>query len=361
MKNTISIICALFTLFTAFSQRYVPEDDIYYSPSDKDEIVEKMRKERAEEVRTYTVTETPVTETKVTESPVTEAPSNDFDVDAYNRRYSTTTYDTATYSAGDTIASYSSEIKQGMEVVRQSDDIGDINYSELIRRFHNPETGTYILDSEYNTLYLIDDYDSYYPSSTNVYITGSSWYDPFYTPWGWTYGYNNWWGWNSYWYPTWGWNMSWYWNPYYPYYPYYPPYLPHYRPPRPHPAPSYPSYRPAGNYGGRYTPGSSVGTGGRTDGATRYEYTRPSNGISTGIYSGNRTTTGTRSYGGRTSSGGSNRNSSVSGGSYVRPSYTPQNNTYRQTSPSVGGGGGIRSSAPVGTRGGSNIGGRGSR
>ena len=82
MKNTISIICALFTLFTAFSQRYVPEDDIYYSPSDKDEIVEKMRKERAEEVRTYTVTETPVTETKVTESPVTEAPSNDFDVDA---------------------------------------------------------------------------------------------------------------------------------------------------------------------------------------------------------------------------------------------------------------------------------------
>lgn len=345
---------------SAYPQRYVPEDDIYYSPDDKDEIVEQMRKERAGEAGTSTTEKMPATTVRISEAAETETYSNDFDVDAYNRRYTPVAYDTVTYSAGDTIASYSSEIKP--EIVRGSDEIGDINYTELIRRFHNPETGTYILDSEYNTLYLIEDYDtydSYYPSSANIYITGTSWYDPFYTPWGWSYGYGTWWGWDPYWYPAWSWNTSWYWNrPYYPYYPYYPPY---HRPPHPQPAPNPPAYRPSGNYGGRYTPGGSVGTGGRTDGATRYQYTRPSNGSTTGIYSGNRSTTGTRTYGGRTSSGSTNRNSSVSGGSYVRPSYTPQNNTYRQTSPSVGSGGGTRSSAPAGTRGGSSIGGRGSR
>lgn len=362
MKRTASIICALLVAFTALSQRYVPEDDIYYSPDDKDEIVEQVRKEREEKNRATGMTESSATKTAASATPVAVSGSNNFDVDAYNRRYPASSYDTAGYAGGDTIASYATEFGNGTEIIRAGDDIGDINYTELMKRFHNTETGTYILDPEYNTLYLVDDYGGYStasPSSTNIYITGSSWYDPFYYPWGWPYGYNMW-GWDPYWYPAWSWNASWYWNrPYYPYYPYYPPRPPHHRPPGPQPEPSRPAYRPSGNYGGRYTPGGSVGTGGRTDGATRYEYTRPSGGSSTGICSGSRTSTGVRTYGGRSSSGSYNRNSSISGGSYVRPSITPQNNVYRQSSPSSGGG--MRSGAPAGMRSGGNIGGRGSR
>lgn len=365
MKPKVIISAILFAVpFIAMAQRYVPDDDIYYSPKDKNEIVEKKKQQIKEEKRDDNVYQNTSSE-------------SDYDVDAYNRRYSSDDKEDLDVDAynrrGDSSSSDSG--KPAVKQTKQSSSsnvagttnnyyINGVNgsgleYADRIRRFHNPEAGLYVVDPEYNTIYLIEN-DGWSPYTTNINIINSSWSNPFYNPWSWNLSFN--WGFSPY-YDPWGWNGGWnnpwYWNR--PYYPYYPPYYGPYPPHRPHP---HPVYRPSGNYGSRYTPGGSVGTGGRTDGG-RYQNTRPSTGGSTSgsFNSGRRPTGAGSSYGGRTSSGSSNRGASSSGGSYTRPSNPPatQSGTYRPSTPSSGGGSYRSSGAPAGSVGGRSVGGRGSR
>lgn len=346
--RTIFTALMLILSIAAIAQRSVFDDDIYYTPKTKKAVKEEPKIEEP----TIPV----ITSTNQTSS------QNNIDVDAYNRRYTssntteTDTQDTLPQTVT-TQAYYVNGVGgEGME------------YAERIRRFHNPEIGIYVVDPEYNNIYLIEEDYTPYITSINV-IT---------SPWSWGITYNPWyynpWYYNSWYCNAWSYN-PWYWttayNPYYP--SYYPPRpYPGYRP-KPAPLPSHhPDYkptpnRPASNHGQRYTPGGSVGTGGRTDGAVRYNgATSPSRGNqSVSPNSGNRPSNRTTpSYGGRTSSGSSNKGTSSNGGSFERPSYSKPATTApsRQSySPSNIGGNRTTTHSSGRSSGGGSVGGRGSR
>lgn len=348
-----------------YAQRSVFEDDIYYTP--------KTSKGVAKEV---TKVETTTTTTVVPTTTTTSSSYNNMDVDAYNRRYS------SDYSI---IGSEQEPIQQSTTTTTTTTTQtyyvngvgGDVmEYAERIRRFHNPEIGLYVVDPEYNNIYLIEDDYTPYISSINIITT--PWVNP------WSVAYNSWY-YNSWRYNSWYYN-SWYYNPwrYDPwYYPTaYNPYYPGYYPPRPYPYPGYrptppppshrpgynPTPRPNSNHGHRYAPGSSVGTGGRTDGAIRYNgATAPSRNNQTVVPNrGNNTSKKTTpTYGGRTSSGGSNKGTSTTGGSFTRPSYskptTPAPSRQSYSPSNSGGGSRMSSGSSINSSSGRSVGGRGSR
>lgn len=363
------IIAGLLIMATLpiMAQRSVFEDDIYYTP--KDEVKTVVKKQT---VQTQTVTQ----QNAAPVSQQVSQESEQFDVDAYNRRYATSYTPSTTDSVTEQTTTTTTTTTTTQSYYENGVGTSNMEYAERIRRFHNPEVGLYVVDPEYNTIYLIE--DDYTPYVTSVNIITSPWV----TPWGWsTYR------WYGYPYSSWSWSINynpWYWNSwcwhsvYNPYYPgYYPP-RPGYYPPRPYPGyrPDYrpapdhhhkPGYapRPGGNHGTRYTPGGSVGTGGRTDGATRYSGTKPSHNApnrSSVVQPSNKKGGATGSYGGRGTSSGSNRGTSVSGGSFSRPSYSSPSAPSRQSySPSSGSGGRISSGSSIGSSGGRSVGGRGSR
>ena len=256
-RSILSVLMLILSI-SLFAQRTVLEDDIYYSSKSKKSAVTKV--------------ETTTTTTTTTSQPTSvESAQNDIDVDVYNRRYSSSsTLPVSDDSLQQTTTTTTTTTTQTYYV----NGVGaeSMEYAERIRRFHNPEIGIYVVDPEYNNIYLIDDDYTPYVASVNI-ITS-----PWVTPYNWYYRpyYCNSWYYNSWYYNPWRYD-PWYWptayNPYYP--SYYPPRpYPGYRPkPAPQPAPSHrPAYkpeqpRPSSNHGQRYTPGGSVGTGGRTDGA----------------------------------------------------------------------------------------------
>ena len=353
--RTILLVLMLMLSISIYSQRSVFEDDIYYSPKSNKTVKEVTKVET-----TTTTTSTPVTTTVLS--------SNDMDVDAYNRRYS------SDYSVEGTTQE---QIQQTTTTTTTTQTYyvngvgGDgMEYAERIRRFHNPEIGLYVVDPEYNNIYLIDDDYTPYISSINIITT------PWITPLVYTSWYYNPWRYNSWYYTSWYYNPwrydPWYWpTAYYPSY-YRPRPYPGYRPTPPSPSPSHrpgydPTPRPNSNHGNRYNPGGSVGTGGRTDGATRYNGTTapPRNNQSVSPNRQNNTPKRTTpSYGGRTSSGGSNKGTSTSGGSFTRPSNskptttTPSRQSY---SPSSSGRSGMSSGSSIKSSSGRSVGGRGSR
>lgn len=358
--RTIFTSLMIMLSISIYAQRSVYDDDIYYSPKTD----AKSSKRVAAEV---TKVETTTTTTTVTPS-VSETSNNDIDVDAYNRRYS------SDYSS---IDNPQSSIEQSTTTTTTTQTYyvngvgGDgMEYAERIRRFHNPEVGLYIVDPEYNNIYLIEDDYTPYVSSINIITTPWS---VSYSPWyyrSWRYDpwyYNTWYN-NPWRYDPWYWPTAY--NPYYP--GYYPPRpYPGYRPTPPPPShkPGYnPPTRPSSNHGHRYTPGGSVGTGGRTDGATRYNgTTSPSrNNQSVAPNRGGTTSKkSTPSYGGRTSSGESNKGTSRTGGSFTRPSYSspstsaPSRQSYSPSN--TGGGSRMSSGSSIKSSSGRSVGGRGSR
>lgn len=351
--RSIIAVLLITAMLPTVAQRRVFEDDIYYTPKDD---VKAVVKEQT--VQTQTVTQQ--------YAPTISQETQQFDVDAYNRHYPTNYAPSATDSASvQTTTTTTTTTTQTYYVNGVGAD--NLEYAERIRRFHNPEVGLYVVDPEYNNIYLIE--DDYTPYVTSVNIITSPWV----TPWSWsTYG------WCGYPYSTWSWSIGynpWYWNTW-SWYSAYSPWYPGYYPPRPYPGhrPDYrpapdnhhPGYapRPGGNHGTRYTPGGSVGTGGRTDGASRYSGTTPApNNKQTVSKPTNKRSGATGAYGGRGTGSTSNKGASVSGGSFTRPSYSSPSAPSRQSyTPSNGGGGGRMSSgSSVGSSGGRSVGGRGSR
>ena len=364
--RTIFTALMLIVSISAIAQRSVFEDDIYYTPKSKKGATEVTKVE----------TTTTTTTTTIPQSSSEEPTQNEIDVDAYNRRYTSSDYITESSVQESVPQTTTTTTTTTTTQTYYVNGVGaeSMEYAERIRRFHNPEIGIYVVDPEYNNIYLIE--EDYTPYIASVNIVTSPWV----TPYSWRVTYNPWyynsWYYNSWYYNHWSYN-PWYWptayNPYYP--AYYPPRpYPSYRPkPMPAPAPSHkPGYRPAprpsSNHGDRYIPGGSVGTGGRTDGAVRYN--KPSSPSKRGqaVTPGrdnNSPRKNTPSNVTRPSSGGGNKGTSTRGGSFERPSYSkPSTSTPSRQSYSPGNSGGrsnMNSSSPIRNSGGSSIGGRGSR
>ena len=203
IKRLSSVLIFLGLSVVAFGQKYIPEDDLYYQPKDKNPIVEKKKQEKSTSTYQQPVATTTTTTTTVT----TTTAQSDYDreVDAYNRRYSS--------EATDTIPSITldefTRMTQKNEQDADDDNTGyylngfegsqsDLEYAERIRRFHNPKFTIHISDPAYTDIYFLD------PTDWNVYIDNSY---AFVTP-TWT----NPWYWNYTWAPYSYSSLSWRWN-----------------------------------------------------------------------------------------------------------------------------------------------------
>lgn len=273
-------------------------DDIYYDGS-QEELVEE---------RTVTTTVETTCGDNVSEAAY-DLPYfvEERDVDEYNRRYTTYDYgyEAGYYDAADTVT---------------TDEGEDFEYTERIRRFHNP---TVIIESEDEDavdLYIYTRPDvnvvvasPYYYSSWwgyDPWLWNTWYYDPYYySPWYYGYWYASWpyWGWN------WGWGWTWS--------------LGHHH--HPHWAGNL-AYRgghyngAGGRFGGRGTSGranyasrgAAAGNSHRQSATSRYSQSRGgrtgelvsrSSSYSGGSYSGSRASSGSRV----SSSGSATRSSSV--------------------------------------------------
>lgn len=353
IKRLSSVLMFLGLSVVAFGQKYIPEDDLYYQPKDKNPIVEKKKQEKSTSTYQQPVTTTTTTTTTVT----TTTAQSDYDreVDAYNRRYSPETTDTIPSITLDEFTRMTQENEQDAD----DDDTGyylngfegtqsDLEYAERIHRFHNPKFTIHISDPAYTDIYFLN------PTDWNVYIDNSyafvtpTWTNPWYwnytwapysyssLSWRWNFGFGSWgfsWG---YGYPGWGYNPYWGWaRPWYPHWGWaghhhYPGY--------------YPGHRPGWNNGrdirysngGRTTYGN-YGSSNRYSGGRSTLNTRPSS-------TGNKYTPGsssssrqpimreTNSNRGRTRIGTSSGNSTYSrpsGTTNRRSTYTPGSSSGR--------------------------------
>lgn len=204
IKKLSSVLIFLGLSVVAFGQKYVPEDDLYYQPKEKNPIVEKKKQEKAK------TKETSVYRQSVTTTVTTTAKQSDYDreVDAYNRRYSSE-------FTGDTVPSITLEELTRQTQKNNSDDYdnnsgyylngfegtqSDLEYAERIRRFHNPKFTIHISDPAYTDVYFLN------PTDWNIYIDNSYAYvTPTWTnPWYWNYM----WAPYSYTGLSWRWNMG---------------------------------------------------------------------------------------------------------------------------------------------------------
>ena len=184
--RTIFSALMLILSISAVAQRTVFDDDIYYSPKTKKAVTEVTK-----------VTKVETTTTTTTVQPATvESMQNDIDVDSYNRRYT---------MSDNTTTSVAQEPQQQTTTTTTTTQTYYVNgvgaesmeYAERIRRFHNPEIGIYVVDPEYNNIYLID--DDYTPYIASVNVATSPWIAPY----SWSVTYNPWY------YNTWSYS-SWY-------------------------------------------------------------------------------------------------------------------------------------------------------
>lgn len=272
----------------AFSQKYIPEDDIYYQPDDKNPVVEEKKKDK-------------LTENKVQRSLVI-ASSQDRDVDEYNRRY-TLPVDSLLANQKEDAVTYNVVDENGEDGYYLNGFKGsqnDYEYARRLRVFHDPKYAVHISDPAYTDIYFLDSND------WNVYIDDSyAWVTPTWTnPWSWNfnwapYSYTSfswrlnpyfsvsWGGWGSWYdpyysygwgYPGWGRYPGWGWGGCSPYYGWCNPYWgsPGYYPPH-HSRPAY-QYSPSGR--------SSIGS--------RSSAGRSSSAVSTGRYTGGRSSSADR-------------------------------------------------------------------
>ena len=261
MKNKILSIATLMLLMsilqTSMAQSYYIEDDIYYTPGDKNPVVEEARLEK----EVITITATPASQS--TQATLSNY-SQERDVDEYNRRYGYASYEAPVAEEGtqidNTFVYTSDDVAAGDTLYIQMEDgyylngfngsHSDYEYTVQIHRFYNPRYTVSISDPAYSTIYMLDSND------WNVYIDGSyAWVTPTWTnPWYWSYtwspySYSSWawrtwsyYGWYSPWYDPWyypGYYHGWY-DPYYHHhhhhhYGYYDPYHHHHH----HHAPYY--------------------------------------------------------------------------------------------------------------------------
>lgn len=311
----VAVATYMASLLPAVAQSYYVEDDIYYSPDDKNPVIEQVRQERE---ATNTPTKTVAIVTKNEKSPSTTTQSktpsgieNERDIDEYNRRYSSTDKDTTVVDDGTvtgTIFAYNSDqVAPGDTLYVQLEDgyylndfngsLSDYQYTVQIHRFYDPKYTVSISDPAYSSIYMLDSND------WNVYIDGSyAWVTPTWSnPWYWSYTWApfsysslSWrwnWGWGS---PYYGWYDPWYYpggyygwhSPYYHgwYDPYYAWHSPHHH----HPYPG-------------HHPGYHPGTPGHHPGMDNGSQHRPSN-----------------RYGGTITAGGSNHNGRGNGGTAIK-------------------------------------------
>ena len=253
----ISAICP------SMAQSYYIEDDIYYTPGDKNPVIEEARLEK----EVITITATPTNTTEASQSNY----SQERDVDEYNRRYGYASYEAPVAEEGvqiDNTFVYSSpDVAPGDTLYVQMEDgyylngfngsQSDYEYTVQIHRFYNPRYAVSISDPAYSTIYMLDSND------WNVYIDGSyAWVTPTWTnPWYWNYSWSPYsyssWAWRSwgYGYGYYGWYSPWYdpwYDPwYYPGYHHYGWYDPWYYPGYHHHH-HYPGYHPPHHHGYDY-------------------------------------------------------------------------------------------------------------
>ncbi len=323
IKKRFSIFSLLLaSAATLSAQYYTPEDDIYYTPSDKNPVVEQRIQESE-----------PVAQQVVV---IDNYSSNygdgysDRDVDEYNRRYY---YDTTSYV--DSL--YDNQEEEAVTYYLESNETGyyldefdgtatDYEYAERIRRFHNPKFTIHISDPAYTDIYFMSATGDW-----NVYVDGSyawatpTWTNPMYWDYMWSpysfsysWGYRPW-GYRPY---NYGWYGGYYNSYYYGWYGHSPYHKPHYKP---HHKPHYAtSYRKSST--GRNTV-SSRGTS--SVGSTRSSGTSSSSTRSTG--------TSTSSSTSRTrvsttpSSSSSSSSSGVSSSSRTRSSSTNSSSSSSST------------------------------
>ena len=216
-KSIIIALAALLagTTLPSVAQSYYIEDDIYYSPKDKNPVVEQKEKEKQQIQTTTTTTTTTVTTT------------TERDVDEYNRRGTTFMYESDEVAPGDTVYI---QPEEGYYLDDFNGSLSDYEYTVRIHRFHDPRYAISISDPAYMDIYLLDSND------WNVYIEGPyAWVTPTWTnPWYWNYTWAPYsyssmaWRWNYGWasaswayYDPWRWSFGWNY-PYYGWgYPYY--------------------------------------------------------------------------------------------------------------------------------------------
>ena len=159
-------------LCPSMAQNYYIEDDIYYTPNDKNKVIEEAR--QAEEVITVTVKPS-------TTANGASTYSEERDIDEYNRRYGYASYDAPVAEEGtqieNTFVYNSDNVAPGDTLYIQMEDgyylngfngtQSDYEYTVQIHRFYNPRYTVSISDPAYSTIYMLDSND------WNVYIDGS--------------------------------------------------------------------------------------------------------------------------------------------------------------------------------------------
>ena len=223
------------TLSPSMAQNYYIEDDIYYTPNDKNPVIEAARLEK----EVITVTATPTNAAQASQSNY----SQERDVDEYNRRYGYASYEAPVAEEGTQIDNtfvYSSDnVAPGDTLYIQMEDgyylngfngsLSDYEYTVQIHRYYNPRYAVSISDPAYSSIYMLNSND------WNVYIDGSyAWVTPTWTnPWYWNYTWSPYsyssWAWRTWGYGYYGWYSPWYDPWYYPGYHYgwYDPYYYH--------------------------------------------------------------------------------------------------------------------------------------
>lgn len=220
----IAVVTVLTGLLQAVAQNYYVEDDIYYSPDDKNPVIEQMRQEReaANPVTTVAIVSAKPDTVQSTPANYTSGIQAERDVDEYNRRYSSTSPSNSNDDGtvdGTTFAYHSDKVAAGDTLYVQLEDgyylndfngsLSDYEYTVQIHRFYDPRYAVSINDPAYTTIYMLDSND------WNVYIDGSyAWVTPTWSnPWYWSYT------WSPYTYSSWAWRWSWGWgSPYYGWY-----------------------------------------------------------------------------------------------------------------------------------------------
>ena len=175
--RTIFTALMLIVSISAIAQRSVFEDDIYYTPKSKKGATEVTKVE----------TTTTTTTTTIPQSSSEEPTQNEIDVDAYNRRYTSSDYITES-SVQESVPQTTTTTTTTTTQTYYVNGVGaeSMEYAERIRRFHNPEIGIYVVDPEYNNIYLIE--EDYTPYIASVNIVTSPWV----TPYSWRVTYNPW-------------------------------------------------------------------------------------------------------------------------------------------------------------------------
>lgn len=201
MKTTISLIVFL-TCLTIYLHGQAIADDVYFKPSDPQEITQ----------RTSVKSQKPNYKNGAKEIIYLDSRSNK-DLVVTNDSI----YILAEMNDSIAIAEGSEEEydKEGYYLNDFNGSSSDLEYAERIRRFHNPKFTIHISDPQYNDIYFLDDYN------WNVYIDGSyawvtpTWTNPFWDNYFWRpYSYSSWY-WRNNWYSPFSYYSSWYGNPWY--------------------------------------------------------------------------------------------------------------------------------------------------